>query len=116
MERESRLRGLLIAQKVDIQMKNQPEVEKKLKEDLIPILRAYEDLRCLLYFNKRKKIDECWRQYKGNFCDYLETFGILAVTEKDSSTKVNAGWYSKDEVMNNIEAFLTFLTPKKANK
>ena len=110
IQRKSELRNILLEQRVAVRMAGHEDSKKKLAADYLRTLQAYENLKSLLYFRDRKRICECWRKYKGNIDDFVPLFGIQTSYPSETSCTVTSHNYDRNEIMENIDFFLEYLT------
>jgi len=89
-----------------IRMLNSYEAGKKLSEELLSVFKIYEDLRCVYGVLKRRKLDTCWRSYRGDHEDFMPLFGHVSVTRSETSTTVTSREFTKEEILANIDGLL----------
>jgi hypothetical protein len=103
---EADLRKLLIAQRMAIRMMGTIDAQKKQQEDFLPIFQAYENLRSVYGPVRRKRLDKCWREYRGNHEDFIALFGIVTTRRTDTSIEATSRSFDREEIIANIDQLL----------
>jgi len=106
LQREADLRKLLIAQRMAVRMMGTIDAQTKQREDFLQIFQAYEDLRSICSFWTRKKLDRCWRVYRGNHEDFVALFGIMTTQTTPTSAQVTSRSFDREEILANIDQLL----------
>ncbi|NTW64489.1 MAG: hypothetical protein HGA46_10550 [Chlorobiaceae bacterium] len=110
LQAEAALRNLLVAQIIAVRMLTSEQIEEKQKIDFLAIYQAYQNLRSVVGFIKRKGLDAEWRNYKGNYEDVVPLFGEQIIEKSGTSASVRSRSFTHEEVMEKIERFLKFLS------
>ena len=105
LQAEAALRSLLVAQRVAIRVMGSEEARKQLQRDFVKIYQAYQNLRSVVWWGRRRAIDRAWRNYKGNYEDVMPLFGEQAVESDTESTTVTSREFTREEIMEKIDEF-----------
>jgi hypothetical protein len=106
LQAEANLRSLLVAQKVALRGLGSSEIPTILRDGYTEIFQAYQNLRALYWFWRRKRLDKAWRRYKGNIEDCVPLFGNQIVTTTPQEIEARNESFSRDEVLRNLDEFL----------
>lgn len=110
LQAEAALRNLLVAQRIAVRMLGSEETRKKQQSDFLAIYQAYQNLRSVAGWRRRRVLDAAWRNYKGNYEDVVPLFGEQTVESSGTSTSVEGRSFTREEVMEKIEHFLKCLS------
>jgi len=106
LQRESDLRRLLISQRMAIRMMGTIDAQKKQSEDFPSIFQSYEDFRSVCGSRKRKRLDSCWRKYRGNHEDFMPLFGTVTTKVPETSIESTSRSFDREEIIANIDQLL----------
>lgn len=109
-EEKNALLGLLIKQRYDIRMSDHTTFKGQINEQYPNILIAYNRLLSVSPFFLKNRIKGMWRNYKGDFEDYIGLFGSqhTQTTAPGCYTTSNKD-FSKEEIEEKIDEFTTEL-------
>ncbi|WP_303905264.1 hypothetical protein [Thiohalomonas denitrificans] len=110
LQAEAALRNLLVAQLISVRMLGSEEVRKRQQRDFLEIYQAYQNLRSVSGWRRRRVLDTAWRNYKGNYEDAVPLFGEQSVKNSGTSTTVTGRGFTREEVMEKIDRFLKCLS------
>lgn len=109
LQAEAALRNLLVAQRIAVRMLDSEETRKQQQSDFLAIYQAYQNLRSVAGWRRRRALDAAWRNYKGNYEDVVPLFGEQTVESSGTSTSVKGRSFTREEVLEKIEHFLKCL-------
>jgi len=109
LQAEAALRNLLVAQRIAVRMLGSEETKKQQQSDFLTIYQAYQNLRSVAGWRRRRALDAAWRNYKGNYEDVVPLFGEQTVESSGTSTSVKGRSFTREEVLEKIERFLKCL-------
>jgi len=86
-------------------MSGSEEMKQKQQDDFLAIYQAYQNLRSVTGWRRRRALDAAWRNYKDNYEDVVPLFGEQTV----ASISVKGRSFTREEVLEKIEHFLKCL-------
>lgn len=111
LQAEATLRNHLVAQHLAVKMLDSQMAINKLQSDYLTVYQAYQNLRSLVWWSKRSKLDNAWRNYKGDYEDTAPLFGKQTINRSsETSASVTSRSFTHEEVIKKIEHFLDFLS------